>query len=219
MTNEIILLSHAIIVSLCALGALRMGKEALITFISVQGILANVFVVKQTVLFGYTVTCSDAFTIGAVLGLNLLQEYFGRDATKQAIWISFGALVFYGVMTQIHLTYAPALVDTMHGHYDAILGFMPRIVIASFMVYLITQLIDAWLYAKVKTLVNGRFLLIRNYFSMTVSQFIDTVLFSFLGLYGIVDNIWHIIFMSYAIKLVTIAIASPFITFSKKAMK
>jgi len=219
MINELIFLAHAIIISLFALAALRMGSQALVAFISVQCILANLFVVKQINLCNFTVTASDAFTVGAVLGLNLLQEYFGREQAKKAIWISFGLLVFYAVMTQVHLAYVPSSCDNMHEHFASILGFMPRIVIASLVVYLCVQHIDSWLYAKIKTLVNGRFLVIRNYISITISQFIDTLLFSFLGLYGIVDNIWHIVFISYLIKLATISIAAPFIAFSKRIVQ
>jgi len=219
MNNELIFILHAIIISFFALGALRLGSQALVAFISVQCILANLFVVKQINFCGFTVTCSDAFTIGAVLGLNLLQEYFGRDQAKKAIGTSFGLLVFYAIMTQIHLGYVPSACDTMHGAYDTVLRFMPRIIIASFVVYLAVQHFDFWLYAKFKTLTNGRFFVLRNYFSISITQLLDTLLFSFLGLYGMVDNIWHIIFVSYAIKMATIAIATPFLALSKRVAR
>lgn len=209
MINEIIFISHAIIIACCALVALRLGSQALVAFISVQCILANLFVVKQIDFYGFTVTSSDAFTIGAVLGLNLLQEYYGRNEAKKAIWISFGLLVFYGIMTHIHLSYAPSVCDTMHHAYAAILGFMPRIIIASLAVYLFVQHFDSWLYAQLKRICAGNYLVGRNYISLSCSQFLDTVLFSFLGLYGIVENIWHIIFISYIIKMAAITIATP----------
>lgn len=219
MLNELLFILHAIIISVFALGALRLGSQALVAFISVQCILANLFVMKQMNFCGFTVTCSDAFTIGAVLGLNLLQEYFGREQAQRAIWISFGLLVFYAVMTHIHLGYIPSACDTMHGAYDTILRFMPRIIIASFAVYLAVQHFDSWLYAQLKRIFNSKYLVARNYMSISCSQLLDTLLFSFLGLYGIVDNIWHIIFVSYAIKMATIAIATPFLALSKRVTR
>ena len=216
MINELIFIAHALIVAATALGALRLGSHALVAFISVQCMLANVFVVKQMNLYSFTVTTADAFTIGAVLGLNLLQEYYGKKEAHKAIWISFALLVFYGIMTQIHLWYHPSPYDTAHPAYEAILGCMPRIIIASFTVYLLVQQFDAWFYGYLKKVCGNNYLLIRNYISLSCSQLLDTILFSLLGLYGIAHNIWHIIAVSYAIKLCAIAIASPLLALSKR---
>src|SRR5207249_3889340 len=97
-------------------------------------------------LFGFTATASDAFTIGGVFGLNLLQEYYGKEITRLSIWISFLLLVFYGIISQIHIAFTPHACDIMHSHFASILIFMPRILIASFSVYLLVQHIDAFLY-------------------------------------------------------------------------
>ncbi len=219
MFNELIFFLHSIIIGIFALGALKIGKEALIAFIALQTILANLFVLKESTLFGLNATCADAFAIGAVLGLNLLQEYFGKEITKKTIGISFFLLIFYGIISQIHLAYFPSLHDSIHANYAAIFHFMPRLVIASMITYLIAQLFDAWLYGKLKELFNGRYLIARNICSISLSQLLDTVLFSLLGLYGIVHNVWHIIIISYAIKLAAIAISMPFVAMSKKIVK
>lgn len=217
--NEYIFITHITFMSLATLIALRIGKEALITLISLQAILANLFVVKQISLLGFTATGSDAFTIGTVLGLNLLQEYYGKKAAQQAIWISFFALVFYGIVSQIHLSYMPHLLDDMHPHFHAILGVMPRIIIASFSVYFIAQQLDVFLYGTLKRVFEGKYLVARNYFSVLLVQLVDTILFSFFGLYGILDNIPDIIMVSYTIKVVAILIATPFLLLSKKIYK
>lgn len=215
MSNELLFLAHALAIGMFALVSLRFGKEALVAFIATCGILANLFVVKQITLFGLTATGSDAFTIGAVLGLNLLQEYYGKESTIKAIWISFIMLVLYGLMSQIHLAYVPSPFDTMHAHFAPILGLMPRIVIASFTAYIIVAYFEAWLYRILKNRWHEKHLVLRNYISMSIAQLLDTILFSFLGLYGVVEHVWHIIAISYAIKIATIAVATPLVGFSK----
>jgi uncharacterized PurR-regulated membrane protein YhhQ (DUF165 family) len=52
-----------------------------------------------------------------------------------------------------------------------------------------------------------------------VTQLLDTILFSLLGLYGLVANIWQIIIISYLIKLFAIGIATPLVGFSKWVMR
>jgi queuosine precursor transporter len=215
-TNELIFIAHIIIISLSALVALRLGAHALVAFICLQCVLANLFVTKQITLLGLGATAADAFTIGAVLGLNLLQEYYGAAIARRAIWVNFFLLLFYALIGYLHLAYLPSSADTMHPHFMAILNPMPRIVIASFTVYLIAQYCDYLLYAFLKKALHDRLLVIRNYASIMITQFLDTVLFSFLGLYGLVDNIGHIIIISYTVKLCAIVIATPFIALSKQ---
>lgn len=213
--NELIFIFHTIIIAAFALGALALGRSALVAYICSCCILANLFVLKQTTLFGLTATCADAFTVGATLGLNLLQEYFGKQITKRTIWINFFLLIFYAIVSQIHLFYVPNCADTTQQYFAPLLGFMPRIVIASFSVYLLTQMADYYLYGVFKKALKDKYIVIRNYASIVICQLLDTVLFSFLGLYGIIDNIWHVIFISYLIKLISIIVATPFVGLSK----
>jgi uncharacterized integral membrane protein (TIGR00697 family) len=154
--------------------------------------------------------------VGATIGLNLLQEYFGKEATKKAIYTNFFLLIFYAIVSQIHLIYLPHTADTMHFYFLPLLNLMPRIVIASFSVYFIAQMADYYFYGFLKKIFHNRYIVLRNYASIVVCQFLDTVLFSFLGLYGIIDNIGEVIVISYLIKLASILIATPFVSFSRK---
>ena len=159
MINEIIFFSHIIIMSLSTLVALRMGKEALVALISIQAVLSNLFVVKEVTHFGLASTGADAFTIGTVLGLNLLQEYYGREIAQKAIWISLFSLFFYGVVSQIHIYYIPHPHDTMDSCFKTILTSMPHIIVASFIVYFITQQLDYALFGILKTAFEGKYAL------------------------------------------------------------
>lgn len=213
--NELLFIIHTLTIALFSLGALALGAHALVAFICIQCIFANFFVIKQITLFGLTATCSDAFTISATLSLNLLQEYFGKEITKKTIWTNFFLLIFYAIISKIHLLYIPNSADTTQQHFFALLQYIPRIVIASLLVYLITQLTDYHLYGFLKKLYKEKYIIIRNFTSILVCQLLDTVLFSFLGLYGIIDDIWSIIIVSYGIKLAAIIISVPFVGLSQ----
>lgn len=214
--NELIFIFHTIIIAVFALGSLALGRSALVAFISSQCILANLFVVKQITLFGLTATCADAFTVGATIGLNLLQEYFGKEIAKKAIWINFFLLIFYAIVSQIHLLYLPHSADVAQQHFMPLLTLMPRIVIASFSVYLVAQMTDYYLYGILKKTFHDKYIIFRNYASIAFCQLLDTVLFSYLGLYGIIDNIEEVIVISYLIKLASILVATPFVGFSRR---
>ncbi len=219
MNNELIFITQTVLIASTTLLALRMGKEALVAFIAVQCILANLFVIKQTALCGLTATCADAFSIGAVLGLNLLQEYYGKATAKKTIFISFFLLIFYAVITHLHLLFIPHTADTAHNAFATILSSMPRIAAASFGVYVCVQYLDTLLYSWLKRKFHDRFLVVRTGISIALTQLLDTVLFSYVGLYGIVDNIGEIIVVSYGIKLAALLIALPFVGLARRVVK
>lgn len=216
MTNELLFIFHSIFISLCTLGFFALGPYALVTFISIQCLLANLFVLKQTTLFGFNATTADPFTIGALFSLNLLQEYWGKEITRSAIFINMAMLIFYTIVSQIHLAYTASSFDTMQPVYASLLTPVPRIVIASILVYYLSQMVDYAVFGILKSWWHNKYLVARMYTSTAISQAVDTVLFSFLGLYAIVDNIWQIILVSYIIKLIAIFLTTPFIALSKK---
>lgn len=215
MFNELIFIIHVIAIAVFSLTALRLGPYALVASIAIQGMLSNLFVTKQIMLFGMDVTCSDAFTVGSVLGLNLLQEYYGKEITKKAIIISFFSVLFYLFLSQIHLLYIPNQFDTTQPHFFEILHLMPRITIASVFVYLISQIFDATFFNVLKIALNNKYPIARSAVCMTCSQLLDTTLFSFLALYGIVGSVLNVIVVSFAIKMVVITLFTPFIKLAK----
>ncbi len=214
--NELLFMAHAVTVAISALIALRLGKDALVGFVCLLSILSNLFISKQIALFGCNVTGGEVFAVGAIFGLNLLQEFFGRDIVRKTISINFFMLFFYLGMSQMHLWYLPNQYDTMQTHFSAILAIMPRITLASIITYLLVQCFDMFFYRGLKSLCSGRYLLLRTTIALVCSQLLDTILFTYLGLYGAVASPWQIILVSIIIKLIAIASTSPFILLAKK---
>ena len=212
--NELYFFFHILVIVTFTLGALKLGKEALITSFGVQALLGNLFVTKQMLCFGLNVTCSDVYTVGALFSLNLIQEYFGKALAKKTIWISSFILFFFIVMSQIHIHYLPSAHDTTQKAFHAILSFAPRIMLASFFVAFICQKFDVEIYSFFKK----RQILLRFGSASLISQLADTILFSFLGLYGLVHSLFDIIIMSYLIKVIVIFCMAPFTILVRKVI-
>ncbi len=217
--NEILFFTHTFLVIGLVLIASRLGKAALIGLIALQAVFANLFVVKQMSLFGFSVTCSDVFAIGGILGLNLLQERYGREEANKAIKASFLGLVFFMAMSKFHLWYAPIAADLTQGAFEQILSQTTRISTASIAVYFIVQKIDLRLFGYLQALFSGKYLPLRVGVSLCLTQALDTVLFSFLGLYGLVDSIFDVIVVSFFIKCIIISCSSFFVAFAKRVLK
>lgn len=199
--NEAIFLLHLAIAALFLWPFMRLGKESLMCWIGVQPILANLFVLKQITLCGFTVTCSDVYAVSTALGLNLLQEYYGKESAKKAVWISFILLVFFVVMSLVHLLYNASPQDYAQGAYQLILSATPRLVGASIVSFFCVQWLDVEFFGFLKEKASGLSLFSRNILSLTVSQAVDTVLFTFLGLWGLVAELFDVFTVSFVVKL------------------
>lgn len=208
MSNELIFIFQLLtIVSAIAISSF-LGCAILIGTILMQSVLANLFILKQINLFGLEVTATDAYAVGAMLGLNLLRELYGKKLVKKTIGFLFGALIFYVICCYIHLAFIPSVNDYMHGNYCALLEITPRLLFASLCSFFLSQVLDYFLYGFLRTYYKN-YLLMANYGSLLISQFFDTLLFSYLALGGIVSSVGEIIFFSYSIKIFVILTITP----------
>ncbi len=210
LSNEWLFLLQIIFTVSISLIALRLGRVTLTSWVALQGVLANLFVVKQINLFGLSVTCGDCYIVSSIFGLNLLQEFFGKEASRAAIPATFLGMLFMVVMSQFHLAYSPNDFDTTNGAFQTILQPAPRLLIASLITSLMVWVFDIRLFSWIK---ENFFILpyaLRTAICMVISQLLDTILFTFLGLYGVINSPGHVIMVSFAIKMVCIAGLTPF---------
>lgn len=213
--NETIFLLHLFVAVGFAFIALRMGKEALMAWIALQGVLANLFVVKETTLFNLQITCSDVYAVGSFLCLNVLQEYFGKEEAKKGVAISLVCQLFFLGMSQLHLLYTPSLHDGSQEAFETIFSVYPRVMIASLGVFYFVQRMDVVVFDKLKKLWPRLPFAYRGGVCLVISQVVDTVLFSFFGLYGVVHAINDVMLMSLVVKGGLIVLTSPFLKLIK----
>lgn len=213
--NEKLFLAQSLVILLFAIAAKKIGKGALTAWVAIQAIVANIFVLKQIDLLGFHVTASDAYVIGSLLGLNFLGEYHGQAEAKKATWICFFFMSFFAIVSQIHLLYEPSESDTTQGAFLMLLSPSARLLFASVSVFFIVGQIDVRFFAFLKTRFHTLSFSLRAGIALAVSQFLDTFLFSFAGLYGMVASVWDIIILSYALKLAVILFFTAFIRWTK----
>lgn len=213
--NEFIFLLQILLITGFTFGALKLGKEALIGWIALLAVMANLFVIKQIVLFGFEVTASDAFAMGSLLGLSFLQEHFGQEEAKKASWICFFFLFFFTLASQVHLLYQPSLHDASQNAFLTLFSPTPRLFIASMAVFFIVQQMDIRFFSLIKSHFPVKSFAFRASLALVFSQALDTILFSYVGLYGIAASMADVIFMSLAIKLFITFCFTPFLRFAK----
>ena len=214
--NESLFLLHIIILPMLILGALKLGKGALTLAFCFQAFIANLLIFKQMMFLGFVVTCTDAYIIGCYFSLGLLQHYYGEEAAKKAVSLCLYLLVFFLIVSTIHLLYQPSEYDTYHSLYKKLLETTPRIVISSLLVGFTSQKLNIYLQNLTEKKLPKLPSSLRLAIPIIFSQLFDTIAFSFFALYGIVHSLGSIIMVSYLVKVVTIVCMTPFILLSKK---
>lgn len=214
MQNIILFILSAAVVAVFAKVVKKLaGKSGLITWIALQAVLSNLFVLKQINLFGLDATASDIFAIGGLLGLNLLQQHYGYEAAKQTIASAFLSLIFFCFVSQVHLLYTPTAYDFAHPAYATLLSPTPRLLAASVIAYVCSQTINVFTFKHLCQRLGPSSGLTCHITSVLLAQTVDTVLFSYLGLYGLMHNLLQVILISAFIKTFALLSTLPFTQF------
>ena len=136
------------------------------------------------------------FPLTYIVG-DVLAEVYGLRQAKRAIWVGF-ALGALASLTFLAVGAAPPGPGYENQEaFLAVLGFVPRIVLASLAGYLAGQLLNAYVVVKIKERTKERHLWARLIGSTVVGEFADTALFCFIAFVGVFPTWGSLI--SYAI--------------------
>ncbi|MFL3051147.1 MAG: queuosine precursor transporter [Candidatus Neomarinimicrobiota bacterium] len=226
MNNELVFLFQTIIGLFFTLVAFKMGKSWLFTYIGVCIVLANIFVTKQITLFGLAATGGNVVYGSVFLATDLLNEHYGKQEAKKAVYIGFSMALFFTLMSQMILLFEASSDDW--GASDSMINIFtstPNIIIASLIAYLLSQLHDIWAFHTIREKTSGGLLWLRNNVSTWFSQAIDSIVFASLAFLIIpilfvnantlpVSTVLEIVLSTYLLKIIVAIIDTPFIYLS-----
>ncbi len=110
----------------------------------------------------------------------MLTEVYGYRRSRRVIWAGFGANVMLGFF--VWLASALPGETEWQGYagqdaYDAILGGISGLIVASLAAYFLGEFSNSYVLAKMKVWTGGRWLWMRTIGSTLVGQLIDTTIF------------------------------------------
>lgn len=133
----------------------------------------------------------------------MLTEVYGYSRTRRIIWIGLLCNILMAATFMIVAVLPPDASWSNQSAYEAILGWTPRIVLASIVAYFAGEFINSFVLAKLKIQTKGRYLWMRTIGSTLIGQLIDTVLFCVIAFYGLLPTevLVAIIVSNYVFKL------------------
>lgn len=147
-------------------------------------ITANITAVKLVNLFGFILPAAILiFPLSYIIG-DVLTEVYGYGQARRVIWLGF----FCNFITVLAIWMGQLLpaASFWNGQeaYQRILGYTPRLLLASFLAYLAGEFANSFVLAKMKIATGGRWLWMRTIGSTLVGQGIDSLVFITLAFVG-----------------------------------
>jgi uncharacterized integral membrane protein (TIGR00697 family) len=145
---------------------------------------------------------------------DIVNEAFGRFEVHRMIFIGFVTQVVMTGFLWIATNLAPAPFWNFQESWYNIISLVPRITLASWIAFLVSENLDAFLYAKLKALTKGKHLWIRNVFSDIPSLGIDSIIFVTLAFYGVMP-VLPLIWGQLVLKWLVGILDTPFMYLSR----
>lgn len=119
---------------------------------------------------------------------DILSEVYGWKAARRAIILGFAMTILAAVTLYLVQLSPPAAGYENQAAFEAVLGFVPRIVLASICGFLVGQLLNAYVLVRIKERTKEKYLWARLVGSTVVGEFADTLVFCSVAFYGIITG-------------------------------
>ena len=172
-------------------------------------VVSNVIAVKLVEVSGRVFPAGlVVFPLAYILG-DVLTEVYGFRAARRVIWLGFACslLALGAIQAAIHLPAAGFWDDQQA--YEDVLGTTWRIFLASLAAYLVGELTNAYVLARMKAATRGRWLWSRTIGSTIVGEGLDSLVFVTAAFAGTGAGLVNPILTTWAIKVAYEAAATP----------
>lgn len=165
------------------------GNYAVVVASFVGLLLISNICATKLIALGPVITDGGAllFPLTYIIG-DILSEVYGLKAAKRAIYLGFGFSVLAAFTFWLVQLTTPAPGYENQAAFEAVLGFVPRIVMASLCAFIVGQLLNAYVLVKIKQRTDERRLWVRLIGSTLVGELADTVVFCTIAFLGIITG-------------------------------
>ena len=185
-------------------------------------LISNIGAVKL-IEFGPIITDGGAFLFPLVYIVgDVLAEVYGWKAARRAILLGFAMSILAAITFYLVQISPPAEAWENQGAFEAVLGFVPRIVAASVLGFLVGQLLNAYVLVWIKKRTREGKLWARLLGSTVVGELADTVVFCTVAFYGVItggDFLTYVLFgflYKTAVEVILLPVTYRVIAFVKR---
>ena len=195
-------------------------KEGLYVWVSIATILANLTVCKMIDVFNFTTSLGNVIFASTFLATDIISEKYSAKEARKAVYLSIFAGITFIIITQLTLLFTPSSDDVVQGAMKTLFAINLRTSIASMGMFFIANMLDIYIYNKLKEKLPKK-LWLRNNVATITCNCIENYFFNTLAFIGIF-SIPVIISIATTTTIIEIVIAvcdTPFLYLSKYCTK
>ncbi|MBA7567368.1 MAG: queuosine precursor transporter [Dehalococcoidia bacterium] len=148
------------------------------------------------------------FPLSYIIG-DVLTEVYGYRIARRVIWLGFACNLIFVIFAWVGQLLPPDPLWEGQEAYESILGYTPRLLIASFLGYFAGEFANSFILAKMKIFTKGRWLWSRTIGSTIVGQGVDSAIFIVGAYFGASFFSPLIILYHWLAKTIIEAVATP----------
>lgn len=173
--------------------------------------VANIIAVKLIAVGPWVMPAGVIiFPLSFILG-DVLTEVYGYGRARQVIWLGFACNLLAVLAIALAQVLPPAVFWDGQAAFARILGYTPRLLLASFLAYLVGEFVNAYVLARMKILTQGCWLRMRTIGSTLVGQLLGSAVFITVAFTGVLppEALLVAILVQWLAKSVYEAAATP----------
>lgn len=178
----------------------------------------------------FTLTCGVLLWPLEFIVTDIVNEFYGPKAVRRISFTAIALISYAFLMYFAAIGVPPADfwvvsgvkngIPNMQNAFNGIFGQGMRIIVGSLVAFLVSQIVDVYIFHKIKKLTGDKHIWLRATGSTLVSQLIDSYIVLFIAFSGVFSwqQILAIGMMNYTYKFTMAIILTPVIVFAEKGI-
>lgn len=173
------------------------------------GLAVATVTASKVVHFGINFPFSNiVFSIFTYPIVDCICELWGKRTAQHTVLIALASQLLVVILLQFAINAPYVSFWTHQVEFESVLATSSKIVTASFLAFLLSQILDIFIYQKIKYKTQGRYLWLRSNISTIIGQIIDSIIFVSIVFY-VSDHKLEILMGSVIIKLIISVLMTP----------
>ena len=125
------------------------GQTGIYAWLVLEAIAANIEVLILVNAFGMEQTLGNVLFASSFLATDILSEIYGKKEASKAVWVGITSLIIFVVISVSWQFFTVSENDFCSKSIREVFAVTPRIMAASLLGYLVSELYDVWVYHKI----------------------------------------------------------------------
>lgn len=190
---------------------------AIVTY-AIIAIASDIFANKMLNIFGLSLAGGILLIPFSFTIRDLIHKLVGYKSVKKIVWATAIVNLVVAIL-MIVLDVIPSAVAGQDAAWHSLMGASWRVIIASFLAQLISDLSNTYVYEWVYRKLGNKHIWLRTLVSNLPATLLDSVVFSYVAFLGVLPNavIFASVLSSFAVKYVISILATPMAYLNEKA--